>query len=819
MAELFQDLRYGLRTLVKSPGLTAVAVITLALGVGVNTAVFSVVNSMLLRPLPVQDPDRLVVPGQQLRDSTFFASFSYPDFVDYRNQTSAFLELSAYQLTLVGLSANGKAERAAVTYVAGNYFTLLGVKPALGRLIVPAEGQSPGADPILVLGYSYWKRRFNGDPDIIGKSVLVNGHPVTIVGVASRGFHGAYSLVESDGYLPLSVAVVQKNLPHLWTARGDRALSVLGRLKHGISILQGEASLNVVAGRLAREYPDTNSGIVIRLFSERLARPEPEPNNSLPMISTLFLALASLVLAVACINVANILLVRGSVRHQEMAIRAAVGASRGRLICELLTESVLLSLMGGVAGIIIGRLSSGLLASLRLHIDIPIRLDFSFDWRVFAYGFAIALLTGILAGVIPALRASRADLLIVLHEGGRALSPGRGRQRFRNALIVLQVAGSLVLLIVGGLFVRSLEKARQMYLGFDPHHVLNMSMDVREGGYDEARGKEFYRELETRIRALPGVRSVSQAFSVPFGYYRQKGKVYVEGAVLPPGEQPPELFYNVVSPDYFETLLIPIVRDQVFTEADNETAPRVAIVNETMSKRFWPNEDPVGKRFRLDSASGPFIRVVGVAKDGKYIGPTETVQSYFFVPLDQHYMPVRTLQVRSAVPPETLMGEVQQQVRTLDPNLPIFDVQTMDRALEGVNGFFLFQIGAGLATVLGGLGLVLSVVGIYGVISYATAQRAHEMGIRVALGAQPRDIVNIILKQGVRLLGLGVLVGLLATLLITSVMSTLLVGVTGTDPLTFALVVLLIMTVGLAACYIPARRAMHVNPVFLLRSQ
>ncbi|HEY5028918.1 MAG TPA: ABC transporter permease, partial [Candidatus Angelobacter sp.] len=406
ISALTQDLRYGLRLLTKTTGLSVVSVLTLALGIGVNTAVFSVVNSMLLRPLPVPDAANVAVVGQQLQDSTFASSFSFRDFLDYQDQAAGFSGLSGYELTLAGLSVGGKVERAVVTYVTGDYFHMLGIRPGLGRLILPTEGQAPGADPVIVLGYSYWKRRFSSDPDVIGKSILVNGHTVTVVGVVPRNFHGVYALVETDAYLPFSQAVTQKDSGKLWTARNERALSLVGRLKPGVGVAQAQASLNVVARRLSQQYPETNKGVTIRVFPERLARPEPDPSGSLSFVAMVFLILAGLVLLVACVNVTNILLVRASARQEEMAIRTAVGARRGRLVRQLLTESSLLALLGGIAGVVIGQLGSSLIASVSLHIDVPIRLDFSFDWRVFAYSFAAALLTGIIVGIMPALRAS-----------------------------------------------------------------------------------------------------------------------------------------------------------------------------------------------------------------------------------------------------------------------------------------------------------------------------------------------------------------------------------------------------------------------------
>jgi putative ABC transport system permease protein len=550
-----------------------------------------------------------------------------------------------------------------------------------------------------------------------------------------------------------------------------------------------------------------------------------------------------------------------------MAIRAALGAGRLRLIRQLLTESVLLALGGGIGGLVLGLWGSSLLASLRTQVDIPLSIDFGMDWRVFAYSFVAALLTGIVVGIVPALRGSRADVSAVLHsrsgdvihgagrrglwrffsysflsarlkgalvaalpvlrskrdgggsglyEGGRSVTAGRERQRLRNFLVVGQLAGSMVLLIVAGLFVRSLQQAQRMSLGFDPDHVLNISMDPNEVGYDDARGKTFYRELETRVRALPGVESASLAFSIPLGFNHQTEKLAIEGKPVPEGEQAPEIVYNTVDPPYFQTMRIRILRGRAFTDADDETSPRVAIINETMAKRFWPNEDPIGKQFNQLKFPGKPVEVVGVAQDGRYLDPTDPPDPYFFVPFAQQYISYQTLQIRTALPPESLIPEIERQVRALDPNLPVFDARTMRTALNGVNGYFIFQLGAGLAAIMGLLGLVLAVVGVYGVVSYSAGQRTQEIGIRVAMGAQRSDILRMVLNQGSVLVGVGLVVGLVAAAVLTRTISSLLVGVSPMDPLTFAAVSIVLSLVALTACYIPALRATRVDPLTAL---
>src|SRR6202162_1975766 len=529
MGRLWQDLRYGVRMLGKNPGFTAVAVLTTALGVGANTAIFSVVNAMILRPLPVKDPGQLVVLTEQDQLTPAFSYFSYPDLVDYRQQATALSDILSYHLIFSGISAEGKADRAIVSFITSNYFTMLGVEPAVGRLIVPSDGDKDNANPVIVLGYSFWQRRFGGDPGVVGKSVLVDGRPVIVIGVTPQKFHGVYSVVDMEGYLPLGLEKRTGDPGDIWTNRSRRNLRTLARLRPGTSLAQAQASLDVASQRLAQQYPDSNKGLKVRAYPERLARPDPDPTNSISTVATLFLLLAGLVLLVACVNVANILLVRASARGREMAIRAALGAGRKRLITQLLTESVLLALAGGLGGVFLGLWGSSSLASLRNYVDFPILIEFGFDWRVFAYSLGAALMTGMIVGIVPALRASRANISSVLHEGGRSNTASGGRQRLRNVLVFTQLAGSLVLLIVAGLFVRSLQQAQRLDVGFDPNHVLNASMDPNEVGYDEVRAKEFYRALETRVRALPGVESASLAFSIPLGFAHEGGQGGIEG--------------------------------------------------------------------------------------------------------------------------------------------------------------------------------------------------------------------------------------------------------------------------------------------------
>jgi len=816
---LIQDIRYGIRMLLKNPAMTLVATLTLALGIGANTTIFSAVNGLMLRPLPVANADRLVVLAAQPQAGNIVTQFSYPDFQDIRSQADGFSDVIGYVLNLAGMEADGKVEPVLYSYVSGNYFTTLGLKPAAGRLIYGAETEKNGTEPVAVLGYSYWKKRFNGDPAIIGRQVKMNAHSVTVVGVAPEGFHGTYSLVDMQAYLPMGMRMLwnQKSDPNgYWTKRDSADIKVLGVLKPGISRQQAQVSANVVAQRLNQEFPETHKGVTYHLYMERLARPDPDPTNGLVIVGVLFMVLAGLVLLLACSNVANIVLVRATSREREMAVRTALGAARTRIVRQLLTESSLLALMGGVLGVIVGVWTTRLISSVRLEVaDIPIRFDFGFDWRVFSFALAIALVTGLVVGLAPAWRAARADFNQVLHEGSRGIL-GSGKSRLRSALVVAQVAVSLMLLVVAGLFVRSAQNAEHGYLGFDPHNVLNLTMETRTIGFDVPRSQQFFHEMEERARTLPGVQSVSVASSIPMGYSNDSALVYPEGQSLSDKDAPPMALYNAIDPAYFATMRIPLLRGRQLTEQDNEKAPKVAVINEAMAKKLWPNQDPLGKRFRIQKDPA-LVEVVGVTKQGKYNDPVDDTVLFYYQPLAQNPSTFVTLQLRTAGAPELLIPEVEQQIHSLAPGLPLTDVQTMEQSLGGVNGFFLYRMASRFTVTLGLLGLLLALVGVYSVISYAAAQKTHEIGVRMALGAGRGDILKMVLRQGLVLVGAGLLAGLVLTFLAGRGIGSLLVGVSPSDPVTLVAVALLLAAVGLVASFIPARRAMKIEPLRALK--
>jgi predicted permease len=817
MDTLFQDIRFGVRMLLKNPTVTLVAALTLALGIGANTAIFSTLNGLFLRPLPVANADRLVVIGGQMRGEDGGTGLSYLEYQDLRSQTEGFSELIAYNLNLVGLSFNNNPETAVVSFVSENYFSGLGLKPAAGRLLYGAEVEKRGTEPEVVLSYAYWKKRFNLDPSIVGRQIKVNGRSATIVGVAPETFRGLYSIIDMQAFLPMSMRTLSSDSEDFWTKRDDRNLRIYGVLKPGVSMKQAQTNLDVVMNHLAGQYPEEKN-FIARIYPERLARPEADPSNSIVVVGILFMVLAGMVLLLACTNVANIILVRSTSRGREMAVRAALGAARIRLIRQLMTESVLLALIGGFCGIALGAWVSHLLGSIRIvALGSPLVFDFSMDWRVFAFGLATALVTGVLVGMAPAMRASRTNLNQVLQEGSRGVVAGSVRSRMRNSLVMVQVAASLMLLVVAGLFVRSANNAEHQYLGFDPSHVLNATIDTRTMGFDKTKALRFYKDLVDHARTLPGVQSATITANVPMGYSSDAAAVYIGGRAAASKEDVPVVGNNQVDVHYFNTMRVPLLRGRAFTAQDNDKAPLVAIVNEVMAQKFWPNQDPIGKRFSLKGLEGPFIEVVGLSKQGKYGNPGENPTPFFYVPLDQSTPLVATLQLRSSIAPETLGPQVEAMVHNLVPGLPIFSLETMEQSLEGANGLFLYRMSTRFSGALGLVGLVLAMVGVYGVISYAASQRTHEIGVRMALGASRGNILLMILRQGIFLIGGGVLAGLILTVLARRGLSSLLVGITGSDPLTLALASLLLAAVGFLASLIPARRAMNVEPLKALR--
>lgn len=817
MNSFVQDVRYGIRTVAAKPGFSALAIATLALGIGASAAIFSVMNVYFLRPIAGQDNSRLVVIGSRHRTGN--PSFvSYPDFRDYREATKSVSTMTGYIISFVGLTADGRSDRAVTNYVPSNFFATLGLTPELGRYFLPGEGDDAPNAPVAVLGYSYWQQRFGGDRSVIGKAVQINGRAFTIAGITPKEFRGPYVLVSTQLFLPVGMYDALNGGSHTLTTRDDNALIVLGQPKPGVTREQIRAEMQVVAERFDREYPATNKDTKIEIYPERLARPQASAASVNVLAAAIFLAMVGLALLVTCVNVANLILVRASGRARELAVRVSLGATRTRIIRQLITESLLLSAFGGVAGGVVGFWLSRGISAIRPTGSIPIYFDFSFDWHVFAYLALIAGVCGVVVGVIPAWRCTRLDPNSMLREGGRSEGASIGRSRMRSVFVVAQVSASLVVLIAAGLFVRSGAALERADLGFDPHNLLIASSDPSSVSYDAPRTDAFYRAFKERVLRIPGVQSATYASTVPMGYNIDDAYIWKEGQA-PSERHASGGDFNRVDEDYFRTMRIPVTRGRSFTAQDTKDTARVAVINQKLADTLWPGQDPIGHHFRFRSGSAPAVEVVGVVPTGKCNWIFEEGERAFYVPLAQDNSALRVLQVRTSVPSNSIATPVESAARQVDPNVPLFDVMTMEESLGGGNGYFLARLATGFSASLGALCLLLAVVGVYGVISYAAGQRTHEIGIRMALGAEPGSVLWMILRRGLGLVGVGLAVGLAASFGITRFMSGILYHVGSLDPVAFTAVSLIMLAVATIACYVPARRATRVDPLIALRNE
>ncbi|HEV2205814.1 MAG TPA: ABC transporter permease [Candidatus Acidoferrales bacterium] len=821
---IWQDIRFAIRMLRKSPGFTAVVVITLALGIGANTAIFSIVDTLMLRPLPVHDPHQLVFLSFP-RDATHFdASFSTPEFRQVRDATRGIFSdvnamvlggLSGAQGRSDGLTVDRITRPAQTAFVTGNFFQMLGIRPYLGRFILPSEEDAAGADPVVVLSYRYWKSRFDGDPGILNKPAWVNGHAVTIVGIGPKEFLGLTPIVEMQAYLPLGMMTLEtgENTEFL-SNPAARGLLIVARLVPGETLAHANAALAALGPQLAKEYPRPGESTALQA---RALRPPGliDGPNPLPALAGLFFTLSGLVLGLACLNVANLSLVRASGRTREMAVRAALGGSRVRLVRQLLSEMMLLGLLGAAAGIIAAVAALRAISSLVTVTELPLVFEFPLHVGILIYALSLAFLAAAVIGIVPALRASSGKVSDVLHEGGRT-STGRS-QRTRMALVAAQVAGALALLIVAGLFTRSLVKAQHSDLGFNPRNVLNVKLDPGEIGYTQTQAKQFYDRLLLRTRALPGVEWASLAMSVPLDNF-QSEEIAVQGYTPRRGEQL-HADYNAVSPDYFKTMRLAILQGRGLRDSDNESAPRVALVDQAMAERFWRGENPIGHTFTTNRDPRHAIEIVGVVRNSRNEDTYSPYSPTFYVPIAQGFTPAETLQIRTAGPPEAIAPQALAIERELAPTAPILNVQTMSEEIDGPDGLAVFNWGAELTGALGLLGFMLAVIGIYGVMAYAVAQRTQEIGVRMALGAQQRNILWMISRQGLTIIAIGLPVGIAIAATVGHLVADFLIGVGPTDSVTYATVTLLLASVALAACYIPARRAMRVDPMTALRHE
>lgn len=805
------DIRYGIRMIVKAPAFTVLAMLALVIGVCANTTIFTFVNGLLLRPLPgIRNPENVVAIYTSDFSSGLWGATSYPDFIEYRTQAGAFEGLAAYYSHHSLYTTSDKdSVRLRASIVTGNYFDVLGARAQLGRTFQPADEQ-PANSEIVVISDSLWRRRYDASPAVIGQTLSLSNKAYTIVGVVDPSFKGLRLSSTPDLWLPMSTAS-----DFALNGRGSNSLEITGRLKPGVSVEEAQAQVTTIAARLAEAYPETNRGTLERPNDPRPVTVVRESRvgpggEFVRRISFLLFVVVGLVLLIACANVANLLLARASVRRKEIAVRLAVGASRGRLVRQLLTESLLLALLGGAIGLLITQWTSGLLPKFFSANEANL-IDVSIDWRVLGFTLGISILTGVLFGLTPALQASRVNLLQSLK--AEATSDGSRRRRIglRDALVIGQLALSLVLLISAALFVRSLQQALNQDPGFAVQNLLVALVEAPEN-LDEHQGRAFFQQVVERVDSLPAVEAASGSVMIPLNGGGWRRFILPEGYQAQPAEDM-EINTNVIGPNFFNTMGIPILAGRDFNAQDRQGSPPVVIVNEEMARRYYAG-NAVGKRLQIGSHT-PFIEIVGVVRTAKYNDLREQPLPFVYIPFGQEYQPGMTVMARTQGDPALLAALIRNEIRGVNKHIPAFTVETMTERIA--NQIAADRMIAVLLSIFGAGALLLASIGIYGVVSYSVAQRTHEIGIRIALGAEQRDILRMIVKQGMLLVFIGAGIGLLLALVLTRALQSLLFGVSATDPLTFAVVLLVLIGVALLACYLPARRAMKVDPLVALR--
>jgi putative ABC transport system permease protein len=802
-------LRFGFRTLMRKPGFTVVAIIALALGIGANTAIFSVVNSVLLRPLAYQDPAALVVINHDYPKINLKASVSAIGYTHYRDNAKSFESVAAMTGGGFNLTGGGDPEQVNGALVTHNFFGALGARPALGRVFLPEEDQ-PGKNKVVALSHGFWQRRFGGDPGIVNKTITINDENYTVVGVMPPSFQFGRELGRVvDLWTPIAFTREQLDYRRLT----NENLTVIARLKPGVTIGQAQAELDAIAANLRQQYmPGAdrgNWGLTTQYLSELVV-------GDIRLALWILMGIVGLVLLIACANVANLLLARAADRQKEMAIRTALGAGRRRVIRQLLTESALLALIGGAIGLLLAWLGINALVKVN-QVQIPRASEIGVDWRALAFTLGVSLLTGFVFGLVPALQISKADLHETLKEGGRTGSSG-ARAWVRNTLVVLEMALALVVLVSAGLLVRSFWRVQQVNPGFAPQNTLAMSLVLPATKYKEpVQRVNFYKEALQRIRALPGVQSAGATSILPLSGNNSSGSFQIEGRVTPQGQSSPHGDRWAATTDYFSTMRIPIIRGRFFDDRDTMESQPVAIIDETMARKYWPDEDPMGKRITFQSRdSQPVWReIVGIVGHVKHRGLDGESRVQYYIPHSQTQNAFMSLVVRASVDPTSLTGAVRGAISGLDKDLPVFRVKTMEQFVS--ESMAQRRFATALVGIFAAVALALACVGLYGVLSYSITQRLREIGIRMALGANGADVLRLVVGQGMLLALAGVALGSVAAFLLTRLMANLLFAVTASDPLTFATIASLLTLVALVACFAPARRATRVDPIEALR--
>jgi putative ABC transport system permease protein len=823
MRTLVQDIRYAFRMLIKNPGFSTIAILSLALGIGANTTIFTVVNAVLLNPLPVKDVARVVeldTVDSKTRVTAARAvklGMSYLNFQDYARQADQFSSISC----LVGPLAvtwSGGAEPRQLTaqMVSASYFDLLGIRPAAGRFFLPDEDTKPGGNNVVVLSHSLWTDKFGANPEIVGQIINLNATPYTVIGVAPHGFKGTFTFAPAEQvWVPVSMypQVLAGFFKEHFNTRRFLATTVIGRLKDGVSSGSAEASLKTFASHLETTFPQDNAGRSVTLTPLAEAAVGANNNGQLTLIGGFMMGVVGLVLLIACVNLANLLLAQAAGREKEMGVRAAMGASRWRVIQQLLTESLVLASVSAIAGLAIAYSGRSVLWSFRPPFIQNTDLDLSFDSHVLLFTVSVALLTAVLIGLAPALKASKSDLINILKIGGRGNTIGWTSNPFRSMLVVTEIALALVALVGAGLFIRSMQNAQKIDPGFESRNLFMFNFDLGAMHYDEGRGQQFFRAAIERAQSAPGAVAATVSDAPPLlpAFSRT---IFPEGQDEKSGFRGTLTQVNDVSTNFFQTLRISIVSGREFNDEDRPATKTVAIASEAMARHFWPNENAVGKRFHF-FGDNSLHEIVGVAKNTVVANIGEEPQPLVYLPLAQSYSPAVVLQVRTSGRPESVISTVRGQVQSLDPNLALTNVLTIEELLG--QGLWASRMGAAMLVVFGGLALVLAIIGVYGVLSYSVNQQTREIGIRMAMGAQTSRVLGLIVGQGMRLAGAGLLLGLIVAFAAMRVLSTLLYGVSAHDPATFISVSLMLALAAALACYIPARRATKVDPIIALR--
>src|SRR5713226_6026864 len=824
MLETFrQDLVSGIRILRKSPGFTLVAILSLALGIGANTAIFTIINAVFLHPLPVEEPSRLA--EMFTRDTLTVntsANFqltgtSLPNYEDYRDQNNVFSSLGCVTFALP-LNWGGQAEpqQLNASLVSGNFFDVLGVKPYRGRTFIADGDKKLGGNPEVVLSYSLWARRFGSDDKFIGQTITLNGTPYTVVGVAAPGCKGIVSLGRPDLlWIPITMRdyVLTGQIKDWENNRRFRWLSIVGRLKPQVDLAQARAAMKTIAAGLEKEYPRDNKGRTVELFSLSESALGINQRKQFSLAGGVLMSVVGVVLFIACVNLANLLLAQAAKREKELSIRVAMGAGRFRLVRQLLTESTVLSLLGGLAGLLVAYWGRNLLWSFRPPFLQDGSIDLSFDARVLGFTLLISLLTGLFFGIIPAIKASGTDINEILKTGGRGGALGWTHNRLRGLLVIFETALALMALVGSGLFLRSMQNAQQFNPGFESQNLFQMAFDLGALRYDADHGQQFFRDVIERAKSVPGVVKVSVSSNGVFGG-GFAGTIFREGEQTDPNNRGTLVNFDDVMPAHFEAMRIPLLSGRDFTDFDRENTTPVAVINQAMANLVWPGQEALGKRFAVVQEPN-LLQVVGVVGTTLVGQIGEDPQPVAYFPMRQRYSPAGTLVVHTTSNPEALLGAVRTQAQQIDKNLAFTNAQTVQQILG--QGLWPARMGAALLGLFGALALILASIGIYGVLAYSVAQRTSEIGLRMALGAQPRQVLGLVLKQGMLLALVGATAGILVALPVARQAAGLLYGVSATDPLTYVGITLLLMAVALLACCLPARRATRIDPLVALR--